>query len=88
MQTAFEELKVKLTSAPVLAYPDYEKPFVVCTDASSKAAGSVLSQADEKGRDHPIHYASRALSSAETNYSAFEREALGVVFALKNSAIT
>ncbi len=83
MQTAFEELEVKLTSAPVLAYPDYQKPFVVCTDASSKAVGAVLPQADEDGRDHPIHYAGRALSSAESNYSAVEREALGVVLALK-----
>ena len=42
IQTALEELKVKLTSAPVPAYPDHEKPFVVCTDASSKAVGAVL----------------------------------------------
>ncbi len=84
MQTAFEELKVKFTSAPVLAYPDYEKQFVICTDSSSKEVGAVLSQADKNGRDHSIHYASLDLSSAETNYSAFEIEALGVVFALKN----
>ncbi len=83
MQTAFKELKVKLTSATVLAYADYEKPFVICTDASSKATGAVLSHADENGRNHPIHYTGRALSSAQTNYSAFEREALGVDFALK-----
>ena len=74
---------MKLTSAPVLAYPDYQKPSVVCTDASSKAVGAVLSQADENGRDHPIHYATQDLSSAESNYSAFEREALAVFFALK-----
>ncbi len=83
MQTAFGELKVKLTSAPVLAYPDYEKPFVVCTDASSGAVGTVLSQADGSGRGHSIHYASRALAAAESNYSAIEREALSVTFALK-----
>ncbi len=71
----------------VLAYPDYEKPFVVCTDASSKGINDVLSQADENGLDHLIHYASRALFSAESNYSASEKEALGVVFALKKSAI-
>ncbi len=74
---------MKQTSAPVLAYLDYEKPFVVCTNASSTAMGAVLTQADENGRDHPLHYASRALSAAEFNYSAFEREDLGVVFALK-----
>ncbi len=83
MQTAFEELKVKLTSAPALEYPDYEKPFVVSTDASSRALDAVLSQAYDNGRDHPIHYASRALSDAESNYSAFKREALRVIFALK-----
>ena len=83
MQTAFEELKVKLTSAPVLSYPDYAKQFVVSTDASSRAVGAVLSQADENGRDHAIIYASRALSAAESNYSAFKREVLGVIFALK-----
>ncbi len=83
MQDAFVELKMKLTSAPVLAYPDYGPQFVVCTDASSKVICAVLSQADEDGRDHLIHYASRALSTAESNYSAFEREALGVIFALQ-----
>ena len=45
--------------------------------------GAVLSQADENGRDHTIHYASRALSAAESNYSVFEREALCVIFPLK-----
>ncbi len=43
MQNAFEELKVKLTSAPVLSYPDYVKPFLVCTDAVSRAVVAVLS---------------------------------------------
>ena len=83
MQNAFEELRVKLTSASVLSYPGSTKPFVVCTDAFSRAVGAVQSQADENGRDHPIHYASRALSAAESIYSAFDRKALSVIFALK-----
>ena len=83
MQMAFEELKESLTKPPVLVYPNYGKPFIVSTDASSKAVGAVLSQLDDNGREHPIHYASRNLNEAEKNYSAFEREALGIVFALK-----
>ena len=83
MRAAFEELKVKFKSAVVPAYLDYEKPFLICTDATTKAVGAVLSKADMNRRDNFIPYASRALSSAESNYSAFEREALGDVFALK-----
>ncbi len=60
---------------------------MVFTDASSRAVGAVLSQADENDPDHPIHFASRALASAESNYSAFEKEAFGVIFALKIFAI-
>ena len=56
---------------------------MVCTDASSQAVEATLSQSDENGRDHQIHYASRALSSSESSYSGFEREELAVIFALK-----
>ena len=83
MDEAFQELKEALCVAPVLTYPDYEKPFVVSTDASSKALGAVLSQLDDNKQEHPIHYASRTLNDAEKNYSTFEREALAIVFALK-----
>lgn len=83
MAWGFEELKESLCTSPVLVHPNYEKPFIVSTDASSKAVGAVLYQLDEKDHEHPIHYASRNLNDAENNYSAFEREALGIVFALK-----
>ncbi len=61
MQTVFEEPKVNLTSMPVLPYPDYEKPFAICTDASSRAVGALPYQADENSRDHARNYTSRAL---------------------------
>ncbi len=57
MQIAFEELKVKLNSAPVRGYQDYGRPFDVCIQASSKEVEAILSQAYDNGRDHPIHYA-------------------------------
>ena len=83
MQTAFKELEVRLTSAPVRSYSEYEEPCVVCTDVSSRAVGAVLSQADENGRNHLIKHSSRVLSAAESHYTAFEREALGFILTLK-----
>lgn len=67
MEHAFAELKEALCTSPVLAYLDYEKQFIVATDASSKKGGVVLSQLDEKGRENPTHYASRTRSDAEKN---------------------
>ena len=46
-QEAFEELKKSLTSQPVLKYPDFEKEFILMTDASNIAIGAVLTQKDD-----------------------------------------
>ena len=53
------------------------------TDASSYAVGAVLSQMDDKNRDHPVAYISRTLKKAEINYSATERECLAMIYAIK-----
>lgn len=80
-ENAFQDLKSKLISPPILKQADGTKPFVIRTDASNVAIGAVLLQG-EKNDEHPVEYASRLLSSAERNYSTIEKEALAVVWAL------
>ena len=65
-QMAFETLKQKLTSAPILVYPDFALEIVLETDASAKGLGAVLSQPQKDGRLLPVAYASRSLSAPET----------------------
>jgi hypothetical protein len=75
---AFEQLKVLLTTAPVLAQPDIEKPFDVYCDASGSGLGCVLMQ---EGR--VIAYASRQLRRHEEHYPTHDLELAIVVHALK-----
>ena len=79
---AFEELKHKLVSPPILAFPDFSKQFVLCTDTSDTAIGGVLSQ-NQDGQERVISYWSRQLQKAEWNYSTIEKEALAAVAAIK-----
>lgn len=67
---------------PILQYPDFEKPFVLTTDASNVAIGSVLSQGTI-GSDLPVAYASRTLNTHEQNYSTTEKELLAIVWSVK-----
>ena len=71
-----------MTKAPLLAYADFTKPFLLETDASIEGLGAVLAQRAEDNLVHPIAYASRTLLAHERNYSISELEALGVVWAL------
>ncbi|CAM4637279.1 unnamed protein product [Lepidochelys kempii] len=82
-QVAFRALKEALVSGPVLANPDFDKPFVVFTDASNTGLGAVLMQEDEKGERHPIVYLSKKLLPREQHYAAIEKECLAMVWALK-----
>lgn len=59
MQTAFDELNMKMATRPVLAFPDFDKPFVVESDASSVPLGVVLSQEKEDGKIYSVQNASR-----------------------------
>ena len=83
-QEAFECLKTCLTSPPILAYPNFEKPFIIYTDASTYTLGAILSQKDEQKREHVIAYASWTLNKHERNYGVTELECLAVVWAVKH----
>ena len=80
-QNAFELLIEKLCSPPVLAFPDFQLPFVLHTDASIKGLGAVLYQVQE-GKERVIAYASRGLKSAEINYPAHKLEFLAAKWAV------
>jgi hypothetical protein len=79
---AFQELKSSLLREPILKFPDFTKPFVVATDASNVAIGSVLCQT-HNGVEFPISYNSRQLSDSEKKYSTIQKELLAVVNAIK-----
>lgn len=61
----FEHLKDILSRLPMLSYPDYQKPFLVSTDASEDGIGAVLSKKDEQGEESVIQFISRTLQPAE-----------------------
>ena len=79
---AFKTLKKKCMTAPVLAFANLEKPFVLETDASRISLGAVLLQEQEDKRLHPIAYASRALHGSEKNYHSSKLEFLTLKWAL------
>jgi len=82
-QEAFDTLRELLCKEPILQYPNFERAFVLTTDASSFAVGGVLSQG-EIGQDLPIAYASRVLNSAEKNYSTIEKELLAITYCVNH----
>ena len=72
----------RLTTAPVLVYSSFDKPFTVETDASISDLGSVLSPTQGDTKLHPVAYTSRSLSTGDRNYSITELETLTVIWAL------
>ena len=73
---AFHQLKKAIMSAPVLAYPDPNKEYLLKMDALRLGLGAVLSQKQSNGKYHPVAFGSRARHGAEANYHSTKLEFL------------
>ena len=82
-EIAFQTLKEKLMSSPILAYPNENDPFILDCDASGIGLGAVLSQ-NQEGHERVISYFSKTLGKAERNYCVTRRELLAIVSAIKH----
>ena len=81
-QEAFDTLKQKLVSPPILVFPDFRQQFILYTDASETAIGGILGQFQD-GQEQVMSYWGRQLQKAERKYSTIEREASAAVSAIK-----
>jgi transposase InsO family protein len=81
-QTAFDTLKNRFTTAPILAYPDNDRVFRLETDASNFATGAVLS-IEQNGKWHPVAFSSHSMSPEERNYPVADKEMLSVIRSLE-----
>ena len=81
-RAAFNELKLRFTTAPILAHFDPSLPTHLETDASDYALGAMISQTHKDGLTHPVAFDSRKLAAAELNYEIHDKELLAIVWAL------
>ena len=81
MLGAFKVLKKACLEAPVLAFTDFNKPFLLETDASKLGLGAVLSQKQTDGQYHPVAYMSWSLTVHEHNYHSTKQELLALKLA-------
>ena len=80
-QEAFNRLKAACLQAPILSFPDFNKPFLLEMDASGRGLGAVLSQKQADGRYHPIAYASHVMNETEQRYHLNKQEFLALKWA-------
>ncbi|CAM2704951.1 unnamed protein product [Rotaria socialis] len=83
-QQAFDHLRHLLIQAPIISYPQFDKPFILQLDASDFDLSAILAQKliddDSVKREYVIGFASRTLSSSERHYSPTERECLAIIY--------
>ncbi len=81
---AFEELKKRIVSAPVLVLPNDRQPFRIKSDSSNFASGGVLQQlSEDDGKWHPVAFLSKSLTPVERNYDVHDKELLAIVRCLE-----
>ena len=79
---AFNRLKAACLQAPILAFLDFNKPFLLETDASRRGLGAVLSQKQADGQYHPVAYASHVMNETEQRYHSNKQEFLALKWAV------
>ncbi len=72
-----------MTVAPIVAHPNFEKPFILYTDASGEGIRAVLYQKDDQSKERIIACVSRALNQHERNYPITEKECLAIVWGIE-----
>jgi hypothetical protein len=84
-ENAFQKLKLRLTTAPILAHPDSTEEYIVQTDASGYGVGVVLGQTqwmEGKRRDVVIAYGSKHLTDTQSRWSTLDKELYAIIYAL------
>ena len=82
-QEAFDWLRQCLTKSPILAHPDFDKEFILITDASADGLGAILSQKNKDDKEVVIAYASKSTNKTERNYAPTDLECLAVVYGVE-----
>ena len=75
-------LEEKCVNVPVLAFPDFKKPFLLEMDPSGKGLGVILSQKQDNGRYHPVAYASQTMNETEQWHHSNKQEFLALKWAV------
>ena len=83
-ELAFQGLKDKIVSAPVLRHFDHSRQAILETDSSDWVTGGVLSQYDDDGVLHPVAFFSKSLDVHEVNYHIYDKELLAIVRCLEH----
>ena len=84
-QVAFEALRKAVTKAPIVAYPNFDKPFWIKTDASGGSIGYVLTQFHD-GKERVISYGSKKLDATQRRWSTYDREFFGLLTGIRNNS--